>query len=158
MQKNKNQISLSREILALIPARGGSTGLPGKNIRVLGGLPLIAHTIKEAQKSKHITRIIVATDSEEIAEIEQDYKWGKSEKGRYVSTVNDWHQEFHADFRRNSAFDEVYLGAHSEHMVVFMTGKVESQKVYDELLSYIHEKNPPYKILSKVAILTEDEQ
>jgi CMP-N,N'-diacetyllegionaminic acid synthase len=73
MQKNKNQISLSREILALIPARGGSTGLPGKNIRVLGGLPLIAHTIKEAQKSKHITRIIVATDSEEIAEISRNY-------------------------------------------------------------------------------------
>lgn len=61
------------EILGLIPARGGSTGLPGKNIRPLNGLPLIGHTILEAKKSKRISRLVVATDSKEIAEVAKDY-------------------------------------------------------------------------------------
>lgn len=57
------------EILAIIPARGGSKGLPGKNIKLLNGKPLIAYTIEEALKSKHISRIIVSTDDEAISEV-----------------------------------------------------------------------------------------
>jgi CMP-N-acetylneuraminic acid synthetase len=57
------------EILGLIPARGGSKGLPGKNIRPLLGKPLIAHTIESALESKYLNRVIVVTDSDEIAEI-----------------------------------------------------------------------------------------
>jgi CMP-N-acetylneuraminic acid synthetase len=53
--------------LAIIPARGGSVGLPGKNIRLLGGYPLIAWTIRAAIKSDCFSRVIVSTDSEEIA-------------------------------------------------------------------------------------------
>lgn len=64
---------MKKEILALIPARGGSKGLPGKNIRPLNNKPLIAHSIEEALKSKLITRVIVATDSEEIAEVARSY-------------------------------------------------------------------------------------
>jgi N-acylneuraminate cytidylyltransferase len=55
--------------LAVIPARGGSKGLPGKNIRPLCGLPLIAHSIECAKRAPRIARTIVSTDSEEIAEI-----------------------------------------------------------------------------------------
>lgn len=54
-------------ILALIPARAGSKRVPGKNIRMLGGKPLIAWTIEAALASRHVTRVIVSTDSEEIA-------------------------------------------------------------------------------------------
>jgi N-acylneuraminate cytidylyltransferase len=54
-------------ILAIIPARGGSKGLPGKNIKPLLQHPLIAYSIKAAQESKLINRITVNTDSEEIA-------------------------------------------------------------------------------------------
>jgi CMP-N,N'-diacetyllegionaminic acid synthase len=61
------------EVLGLIPARGGSKGLPGKNIRPLCGKPLIAHTIETALNSKHLTRVIVVTDSEEIASIAREY-------------------------------------------------------------------------------------
>ncbi len=61
-------------ILALILARGGSKGIPGKNIKELAGKPLIAWTIEEAKRSKHISRIIVSTDSEEIASIARE--WG----------------------------------------------------------------------------------
>jgi CMP-N,N'-diacetyllegionaminic acid synthase len=58
-----------RKILALIPARGGSKGLPGKNILPLLGKPLIAWTIEEALKSEYIDRVIVSTDDVAIADI-----------------------------------------------------------------------------------------
>ncbi len=61
------------DILAIIPARGGSKGLPGKNVRLLNGHPLIAYSILAAQQSKYISRVIVSTDSEEIAEVAQKY-------------------------------------------------------------------------------------
>lgn len=56
-------------MLAIIPARSGSKGLPGKNIKNFAGLPLIAHTIKAALDSQYITSVIVSTDSEEIYQI-----------------------------------------------------------------------------------------
>ena len=57
------------EILTIIPARGGSKGLPGKNTKLLAGYPLIAYSIKAALDSSLISRIIVSTDSPKIAEI-----------------------------------------------------------------------------------------
>ena len=54
-------------MIAIIPARGGSKGLPGKNIKPLLNKPLIAYTIEAAQKSKYISKIIVSTDCEKIA-------------------------------------------------------------------------------------------
>jgi CMP-N,N'-diacetyllegionaminic acid synthase len=56
-------------MIAIIPARGGSKGLPGKNIRNLAGKPLICHTISAALNAKLITRVIVSTDDENIASI-----------------------------------------------------------------------------------------
>jgi N-acylneuraminate cytidylyltransferase len=55
------------EILAVIPARGGSKSIPRKNIKLLAGKPLIAWSIEAAQQSRLITRVIVSTDDEEIA-------------------------------------------------------------------------------------------
>ena len=54
-------------ILAVIPARGGSKGIPGKNIKDLYGQPLISYTIQAALDCKKIDRVVVSTDSEEIA-------------------------------------------------------------------------------------------
>ena len=54
------------KIVAVIPARGGSRGIPNKNIRLLNGRPLIHYTIENAIKSKYISDIIVSTDSVEI--------------------------------------------------------------------------------------------
>lgn len=61
------------EILAIIPARGGSKGLPNKNILSLAGHPLIAYSIHAAQLCKSISRVIVSTDSKEIAAIAKQY-------------------------------------------------------------------------------------
>ena len=59
--------------LALIPARGGSKGVPHKNIRLLKGFPLLAYSIIAAKLSRNIQRIVVSTDSEEIAEVAQKF-------------------------------------------------------------------------------------
>lgn len=61
---------------AFIFARGGSKGLPGKNIRPLGGKPLIAWSIEHALAVKRIERVIVSTDSEEIAAVAREYGAG----------------------------------------------------------------------------------
>lgn len=60
-------------MLAIIPARSGSKGVPKKNIKELAGAPLISYTIKAAKKSEFITRVIVSTDSEEIADVATKY-------------------------------------------------------------------------------------
>ena len=61
-------------ILALIPARGGSKGIPRKNIRSFAGYPLIAWSIAAAKQSSLVTRVIVSTDDEEIAAVARE--WG----------------------------------------------------------------------------------
>ena len=61
------------DILALIPARGGSKGIPRKNIRLFAGYPLIAWSIAAAKQSDLVTRIIVSTDDEEIAAVAREY-------------------------------------------------------------------------------------
>jgi CMP-N,N'-diacetyllegionaminic acid synthase len=55
--------------LAVIPARGGSKGVPLKNLFPLAGTPLIVHTIREARRSRHINRLVVSTDSSAIADV-----------------------------------------------------------------------------------------
>lgn len=55
--------------LGVIPARGGSKGVPHKNIRLVGGKPLLVWTIEAAQQSKRLTRWVVSTDDEEIAAV-----------------------------------------------------------------------------------------
>lgn len=60
-------------ILAIIPARGGSKGVPGKNIKLLGDKPLIAYSIEQAVEGKLLSKIIVSTDDEVIANVAREY-------------------------------------------------------------------------------------
>lgn len=60
---------MSQNILAIIPARGGSQGIPHKNILPLAGKPLIAHTIERAYQVPSINRVIVSTDDPKIADM-----------------------------------------------------------------------------------------
>jgi N-acylneuraminate cytidylyltransferase len=61
-------------VLGLIPARGGSKGVPRKNVRLLAGKPLVAHSIQQARASKYITRVVCSTEDPQIADIAQE--WG----------------------------------------------------------------------------------
>lgn len=58
----------------MIPARGGSKGIKRKNLKLLAGLPLVAHTINASLKSKYITRTVVSTEDEEIKETALQFK------------------------------------------------------------------------------------
>ena len=64
---------MTARFLAVIPARGGSKGVPRKNIKLLAGKPLIAWTIEAAKRSKYITTTIVSTDDEEISTVAIEY-------------------------------------------------------------------------------------
>jgi len=55
--------------LAIVPARAGSKGVPGKNVRILAGKPLLAHAIEAGLAAAEVERVVVSTDSEEIAQL-----------------------------------------------------------------------------------------
>ncbi len=63
----------NKKVIAIIPARGGSKGIPGKNIVNLGGYPLIAYSIAAAKLSSCIDRVVVSTDDQKIADIALQY-------------------------------------------------------------------------------------
>jgi N-acylneuraminate cytidylyltransferase len=65
---------VNAKVLAIIPARGGSKGIPRKNIQPVGGRPLLAHTIHQARQTPAIQRVVVSTDDAEIAAVAGD--WG----------------------------------------------------------------------------------
>ncbi len=61
------------KVLGIIPARGGSKGVPRKNIKLLGNQPLISYTINQALNSKYLSKVIVSTDDEEISEVAKSF-------------------------------------------------------------------------------------
>ncbi|MCK5082649.1 MAG: acylneuraminate cytidylyltransferase family protein [Candidatus Omnitrophica bacterium] len=61
-----------KSVLAIIPARGGSKGLPGKNILPLNGKPLLGWPVEAARSSQYVDRVIVSTDDEEIAGVARE--------------------------------------------------------------------------------------
>ena len=56
-------------VLGIVPARGGSKGIPGKNVRPLGGKPLLVHTAEAALAARRLSRVVLTTDDERIAEV-----------------------------------------------------------------------------------------
>ena len=70
----KSALKEKLEVIAIIPARGGSKGIPRKNIVDLCGKPLIAYSILAARHAKYITRVIVSTEDKAIADVAKE--WG----------------------------------------------------------------------------------
>lgn len=94
-------------MIAIVPARGGSKGLPGKNVKDLCGKPMIAYTIEEALKSAYITDVIISTDCKEIEKVATKYgaksyflrpEYLASDSAKaidnYIYTVNRLNNEF----------------------------------------------------------------
>lgn len=63
----------NKKVLCIVPARGGSKGISGKNIIEINGKPLIGYTLETAKKSKYIDKIIVSTDDPKIAKVANDF-------------------------------------------------------------------------------------
>ena len=70
---NKMATKGKLEILGIIGARAGSKGVPNKNVKILGGKPLLGRIVETAKKSKYLTRVIVSTDSEEYAKVARQF-------------------------------------------------------------------------------------
>ena len=60
-------------VVAIVPARGGYDEVPYLNIKKLGPLPLVAHTLQEAAKSEYIDRVVVSTDDNRVASVAREY-------------------------------------------------------------------------------------
>jgi CMP-N-acetylneuraminic acid synthetase len=66
-------VVVPRKVLAVIPARGGSKGVPRKNLRLVADEPLLAYVVREALASRVLQRVVVSTDDEEIAAVARQY-------------------------------------------------------------------------------------
>lgn len=63
----------TQEVLAIIPARGGSKGIPNKNLKMLAGRPLVAHSVISAKQANCVSKVVVSTDDEKIVQVALDY-------------------------------------------------------------------------------------
>lgn len=132
----------SKKVLAVIPARGGSKGLPGKNIRPLLGKPLIVWTIESAKKSKFIDQICVSTDSPEIAAVAES-AGVKVPFLRPAELAGDKSTSFEAvkhaiDFYRN-------LGQEFEYIVLLEpTSPIRKKTDIDVMLEKLNNLSPNF--------------
>ncbi|MBY0540640.1 MAG: acylneuraminate cytidylyltransferase family protein [Campylobacterales bacterium] len=140
-------------MIAIVPARGGSKGLPGKNIKNLLGKPMIAYTIEEALKSKYITEVIISTDCNEIEKVaikygakspflRPEYLATDSAKAidNYIYTIDRLNKEFTYDIK-----DFVLLQPTSPLRTVEDIDKsieLFKDKNADSVISYTEEHHP----------------
>ena len=101
---------MDQKLTALIPARGGSKGIPRKNIKKLKGYPLLSYTISVCKLSKYINKIIVSTDDFEIAEVAKYYGAEVLFRSKELSDDNstDW-QVINHFFENNKEDNVAYL-------------------------------------------------
>jgi CMP-N,N'-diacetyllegionaminic acid synthase len=141
-----------KKILALTPARGGSKGLPKKNIRSLCGKPLIAHAIDIAKQSRYIDEAIISTDCEEIAQVASKYGTKVDARPPKFATDTALVADTIRDLidRLDEQFDYmVLLEATSPLRTVELVDncieKIVSQKA-DSLATFSHAEPPPTRL------------
>lgn len=126
------------KVLAIIPARGGSKGIPGKNIRLLGGKPLIVWTIKAARKSRYINRIIVSSDSEEILSISEKFGAETMKRPANISGDNSPYQLLIRHLLKKLRAFENYV----PDILVYLqpTSPLRNNKDIDSAIEYLNSK------------------
>ncbi|MGV9003501.1 acylneuraminate cytidylyltransferase family protein [Flavobacterium sp.] len=132
------------KVLVIIPARGGSKGVPKKNIKLLGDKPLVAYAIDCAKNAKKVARIIVSTDSQEIATIAKlyncDYNIRPQELAEDTSNVV-------------TAVEYVYNQLNEDFDVLLLlqpTSPFRTSNDLDEIISLLEENNAIDGVISVV--------
>ena len=115
------------------------------------------YQLSELKKALASVKASISNDTfealkEELDEIKEDLSWSKSKRGKYVSEIQDWVETFHADLRAQSKFDDLYVGGHETLEVVYVVGSAESNKVLNDLIEFLHKRNQPRKIMTKVTV------
>ena len=128
-------MSNKRKIIAVIPARGGSKRLPGKNTKLFCGKPLISWTIEAAKKSKYLDEILITSDDSSILEIANKYgvSFIDRPKSLAIDTANTSDVLLHALSMQNLEFDFVIL--------LQPTSPLRSHKQIDEAIELLFEKS-----------------
>ncbi|WP_231916005.1 acylneuraminate cytidylyltransferase [Microbacterium karelineae] len=108
------------EAVAIIPARGGSQGVPRKNILRVGGIPLVARAVRAAQRARGIDRVVVSTDDDEIARIAGE--WGAEIVRRPAEIAGD--------------------GASSESALLHALDALEDRGVVVEVMAFLQATSP----------------
>ena len=139
-------------VLAIIPARGGSKGVPRKNIRALCGKPLIAFTIEVALKAESIDRVVVSTEDEEIAEISRSFGaevpfLRPQEMARDGSSIGDG-----INFTVNRLRDEGYFA--DALVTLYPTHPFRTVALVDFLVDHLAHGHSP---VSTVKLIAHDE-
>ena len=134
---------MNNKIAAIIPARGGSKGIPRKNIKLLDGHPLIAYSIVACKLSENINRIIVSTEDEEIAAIAEVPFMRPPEYATDISRDID----FLNHFFENIEADEAAL--------IRPTTPLRTPEIMDEIIDLFFEKKEEISGLRSVNELNE---
>jgi N-acylneuraminate cytidylyltransferase/CMP-N,N'-diacetyllegionaminic acid synthase len=141
-----NHCESGRKVVAVIPARGGSKGLPGKNTRLLAGKPLIAWTIEAALGARSIGRVILSTDSEEIAAVGRSYGadvpfMRPSELAQDNSLAIDAYIYTVDRLNADAVKDRSDFPAIDELVVLLPTAPLRESADIDNAVELFHEKN-----------------
>jgi CMP-N,N'-diacetyllegionaminic acid synthase len=127
-----------KKVLAIIPARGGSKGIPGKNIKIINGKPLLAWTIEQAKASKYIDRFILSSDDEKIISVALKYECEvpfKRPKELATDFVGSMPVLIHAMEAISEAYDYVVL--------LQVTSPLRLAKDIDACIEQCEEKKAP---------------
>ena len=120
--------------LAFIPARGGSKGIPNKNIKLLNGMPLIYWSIKSAKESKKIDKVIVSTDSQEIENIAIKFDVEVLNRPKYLA--NDTAKTIDVlKFHKN------YLSLYDNIVILQPTSPLRPKSLIDNCINIMENQN-----------------
>ncbi len=138
-------------MLAIIPARGGSKGIPRKNLVLLGGKPLIQHTIEAAKQSQSVSRILLSTDDEEIAALGASLGLDTSYKRPGALAQDD--TPMSATLRHCVKWAQQTHGACDEFMLLQPTSPLRTEKDIDAAVYVYRERNK--KSLASINVMSE---
>lgn len=130
-------------IIAVIPARGGSKRVPGKNIMDFCGKPMIAWTIEAAIESKLFDKIIVSTDSEEIAKIAKE--WGAEVPYLRTEAANDFSTVSEATLHSLNQLEEIGL-SYDIVIQLFAVSPLRNSEDIKEAYNFFKEKKAPFLV------------
>ena len=115
-----------KKVTAIIPARGGSKGIPRKNLQKINGIPLVGHSILQAQKATNIDQIFVSTEDNEISEVSRQF--GAETIGRPANLVDD------------NTFMEV------DRLLIWTVELLEKKKNHSDIIALLYPTSPLRKV------------
>jgi len=131
----------NKEIIVIIPARGGSKGLLRKNIKLLDGYPLIAWSILRAKKSKYIDRVVLSSEDDEIIKIAKQYGCDVPFK-RPMKFATD--KSSSEDLVKHTLEELNFIGSEKYFVLLQPTSPLRSIETIDKTIKFTIDNNYPY--------------